>query len=218
MSHNFPGAIPLTRFLKMLAIFDVGNTCHTSQMGDEFNKMKSFPVMDGHSRTMERDPLVFWHVPRIFHSENSNLFLFVVSVPHQGTPCSKGEEVTFCYTPLPRQMKSFLAYLTGRTPPPTVVWLFIDMSQFCNLPLLWLYLWVFMVKSDVWIPRSKTKILQNRPNFLLSPKYKNQHAFDEARHQSLLNRKCSHISKYHSLKISSESMRVQETYETKTIH
>ena len=64
----------------------------------------------------------------------------------------------------------------------------------------------------------KTKILQNRPNFLLSPKYKNQHAFDEARHQSLLNRKCSHISKYHSLKISSESMRVQETYETKTIH
>ena len=59
----------------------------------------------------------------------------------------------------------------------------------------------------------KTKILQNRPNFLLSPKYKNQHAFDEARHQSLLNKKCPHISKCHSLKISSESMRVEETYE-----
>ena len=64
----------------------------------------------------------------------------------------------------------------------------------------------------------KTKKLQNRPHSLLSPKYKNQHAFDEARHQSLLNRKCSHISKYHSLKISSESMRVQATYETKPIY
>ena len=75
-----------------------------------------------------------------------------------------------------------------------------------------------MVNIDFWMLRSENEKIRNLSIFLLSPYYENLHSFDEERHQSLLDKKGFNIWKYHSLKISSGSIQVQETYETKVIH